>query len=102
MNCSTPQKLDQKSWKLYSLQLVSVFAIDIKFYVHALSGNKLCKHLQDWCLIWWRKVHLKIFIALTQFATKTFAVYDAESRHIARTNEPEVFCDGSHSKIESQ
>lgn len=47
-------------------------------YMLYLETNKLCKHLQDWCLIWWRKVHLKIFIAFTKFATKMFAVYDAE------------------------
>ena len=34
-----------------------------------------------------------------------FAGYDAKyiiKAHIARTNEPKVFCDSSHSKIKSQ
>lgn len=48
---------------------------------------------------------LKIFIAFTKYAAKTFAGYDAKyiiKAHIARTNEPKVFCDSSRSKIKSQ
>lgn len=48
---------------------------------------------------------LKIFVAFTKYAAKTFAGYGAKyiiKAHIARTNEPKVFCDSSHSKITSQ
>lgn len=48
---------------------------------------------------------LKIFITSTKHAAKTFAGYDVKyiiKAHIARTNEPKVFCDSSLSKIKSQ